>query len=297
MDEMQGSISSDWTASLRQGAQPQAAALIDHLQAVHAQNPGFTEGCARRCIDAQGRTSYDWLGEVARDAGAHRILDLACGSGFLIETCLDLCSSAARITGVDMSEAELLLARARLPMDRVELFAGRADDLSMLADGGVDAVLCHWALTLMEPIEDVLVEIGRVLAPGGVFAAIVDGPAALAPGYEAIDAMIFEEVASAAPGYEERDLGDPRVRDADRLEALCREAFGSEARIETQCAAFTLEGEAQDVAREALGFYYAAYVLSQTERDRLIARIADYLEQQDRPVAYHMPICRLTIKV
>jgi SAM-dependent methyltransferase len=166
----------------------------------------------------------------------------------------------------------------------------------MLEDASMDAVLCHWALTLMDPVEPVLAEIRRVLAPGGIFAAIVDGPATLAPGYEEIDAMIFERVGRAVPGYVDCDLGDPRVRTPAALEALCRGAFDS-AQVEIQSAVFTLTGgSAQEVAREALGFYYAAYVLPADSREALVGEIARQLAQDGQAASYSLPISRVLVR-
>ncbi|MEE4537007.1 MAG: class I SAM-dependent methyltransferase [Erythrobacter sp.] len=289
-------IQTDWTRALGAKEEPEPGALHDHLQEVHRRDPGFTERCARRCRDDSGRTSYEWLSEVAGRTRAPRILDLACGSGFLIATCLERYPQAERIVGVDMSATELALAHKRLPEDRVELFQAQADALTMLEDASMDAVLCHWALTLMDPVEPVLAEIRRVLAPGGIFAAIVDGPATLAPGYEEIDAMIFERVGRAVPGYVDCDLGDPRVRTPAALEALCRGAFDS-AQVEIQSAVFTLTGgSAQEVAREALGFYYAAYVLPADSREALVGEIARQLAQDGQAASYSLPISRVLVR-
>ncbi|WP_371039531.1 class I SAM-dependent methyltransferase, partial [Rhodosalinus sp. FB01] len=90
---------------------------------------------------------------------------------------------ALRLVGVDMSPDELALARARLPEGRARLIEAQAQRLDALADGAVDVALCHWALTLMDPVAPVLEEVARVLAPGGRFAALVDGPMEAAPGY------------------------------------------------------------------------------------------------------------------
>ena len=73
-------------------------------------------------------------------------------------------------------------------------------------------MLCHWALTLMDPIGPVLDEVRRVLTPEGRFAALVDGPMNTAPGYSEVHDLIYSYVQEEIPSYGEIDLGDPRIR-------------------------------------------------------------------------------------
>jgi SAM-dependent methyltransferase len=121
--------------------------------------------------DAEGRTSYDVLvdavSNLARDA---RVLDLACGDGYL------LAQLAARgfsyLSGIDRSPQELTAARVRLGPG-IRLHCCAADTLPFL-DGSMDVVVCHMALMLMDPVEAVITAITRVLRPGGAFAAVIN---------------------------------------------------------------------------------------------------------------------------
>ena len=176
-------LRTDWTRLVGGGTAPDADALRGHLRSIHRDNAGFTERCAGQCRDAAGRTTYDWLMAAVDPVAHHSVLDLACGSGALLALCDAGLPATTRLAGLDMSPDELDLAHKRLPAGRARLIEGRAQHLDAFADGSVDAVLCHWALTLMDPVQPVLAEIARVLDPRGRFAAIVDGPMALAPGY------------------------------------------------------------------------------------------------------------------
>ncbi|MGB3754551.1 MAG: class I SAM-dependent methyltransferase [Parerythrobacter sp.] len=119
-----------------------SAALRAHLDHVHAEQAGFTETCATACRDAEGRDSYTWLAQAlnARDGGA--MLDLACGSGVLLER-LAAERFLTRLTGVDMSAPELALAATRLAGTGVELRQGTAQDLSFLGGGSARALCRH----------------------------------------------------------------------------------------------------------------------------------------------------------
>jgi SAM-dependent methyltransferase len=284
-----------WTRSLARGEAPDPASLRDHLLAVHGANAGFTEACASRCQDDRGRSSYAWLAEVIDPARHRDVLDLACGSGPLLELVHARHGDAVRLTGVDMSDAELALARARVPDADLALHRGLAQDMAVLPDASQDAVLCHWALTLMDPVAPVLREVRRVLRPVGTFAAIVDGEMDAAPGYRAVHDLIYGWVQHAYPAYGRFDLGDARVRDTEALAALAKEVFdGAHVRIDP--GVLYLSDPPETLAREAAGFFYAAFVLSAEANAAMLADLAELLRSTggDRPT-FAMPINRLVV--
>ena len=289
-------LRTDWTESVSRGAAPDGAALRAHLRAVHRDHAGFTEHCAMRCRDAQGRTSYAWLAEAV-DGDRHNVLlDVACGSGPLLHLCHETLPTELRLIGIDISPEELALARERLPEGRAELVEAQAQRLDFLEDGSVDVALCHWALTLMDPVAPVLAELRRVLAPGGRFAALVDGPMDAAPGYTQVHDLIYGHVQAELPDYGKVDLGDPRVRAADSLVTLVEEAFaGATVRVET--GVVTMSGPAETLAQEAAGFFYAAFVLSPTARLQMLADLAGMLADKSpgRTPTFAMPINRMVV--
>lgn len=294
----EASLRTDWTSSLERGAAPDAAALRAHLRAVHQDHAGFTESCAMRCRDTAGRTSYAWLAEVIVPDRHKVLLDVACGSGPLLQLCHETLPSDLRLIGLDMSPEELALARDRLPENRAELVEGQAQHLEFLADNSVDVALCHWALTLMDPVEPVLTEMARLIAPGGRFAALVDGPMEAAPGYEPVHDLIYGHVQAELPNYGQVDLGDPRVRTAESLVALVQGAFpGATVKVETEVV--SMAGPAERLAEEAAGFFYAAFVLSPMARRRMLADLARLLVEMapGQAPTFAMPVNRITVEV
>ena len=289
-------LRTDWTRMVSAGAAPDADALRSHLRDIHHSNAGFTERCAGQCRDAQGRTTYDWLVEAV-DPDAHgSVLDLACGSGALLALCDARLPATTRLAGLDMSPEELGLAASRLPAGRAVLHEGQAQSLHAFPDGSTDVVLCHWALTLMDPVEPVLAEVARILAPGGRFAALVDGPMDSAPGYEAVHDLIYGHVQAALPDYGRVELGDPRVRHADELATLVAAIFPTAA-IRCETNVVTLSGSTDAVAREAAGFFYAAFVLSDMARAVMLSDLAALLARTSASdgATFSMPVTRLVV--
>lgn len=123
------------------------------------------------------------------------VLDLACGDGHLLGLLAARRQPALHLTGIDMSEAELAVARAALPAS-VRLQQGRAQALDV-PSASIDYLVSHMALMLMDDIAQVIQEIRRVLRPGGQFAAIVGRTFLLG---EASDVFmrVFKPIASEA---------------------------------------------------------------------------------------------------
>ena len=220
----QKGLNSIWTDSLSRNLCPDGNALVDHLRTVHQEHAGFTEACASSCRDETGRNSYEWLAELVPDNEGLRVLDLACGSGPLLKILFDR-NKNLNLKGIDMCPEELALAKTRLINSGVNLIESKAQNLTAINNNSIDIVLCHWALTLMDPIVPVLDEVRRVLTSEGRFAALVDGPMNAAPGYTEVHDLIYSYVQEVIPSYGEIDLGDPRIRGSESLSNLVHKSF------------------------------------------------------------------------
>ncbi len=292
-------LNSIWTDSIARNLHPDSNALVDHLKIVHKEHTGFTEMCASSCRDKNGRNSYEWLAELVPNNERLSILDLACGSGPLLKILYDR-NKNLNLKGIDMCPEELALAKTRLVNSGTSLFDSKAQNLSMIYDNSIDIVLCHWALTLMDPIAPVLDEVKRVLTSEGRFVALVDGPMNAAPGYKEVHDLIYSYVQEEIPNYGEIDLGDPRVRGCESLNSLVRKAFPkSNITIETNVV--SMEGPVTKIAEIAAGFFYAAFVLKPEKKKLMITSLSKLLAifkestDAERQGRFSMPISRLLI--
>ena len=292
-------LNSIWTESIANNQQPDNKALLAHLKTVHQNNAGFTEKCASSCRDKAGRNSYEWLAEIVPDVDGTRVLDLACGSGPLLKILYDR-NKNFKLKGADISPEELELAKARLPKGSVELFKLKAQNLTAIDDNSIDVVLCHWALTLMNPITPVLNEIRRVLSSDGKFAALINGPMDAAPGYGDVHNLIYRFAQAKIPKYGEIDLGDPRIRSTDTSKNLLHEAF-PDAKVNIETSVVSMEGPVTEVAETAAGFFYASFILSPETRGLLLSKLSNLLAiskqsgDPERQGRFSMPINRLVI--
>jgi SAM-dependent methyltransferase len=145
-----------------------------YLARFHDQHAGITERVLRHCTGRQGGDPYDWLLSAVLPAvpPGGRVLDLACGSGPLRHGL-----GGRRYLGVDLSPAELAIAARAGARPLVRAGAAALP----LAEGCMDAVVCSMSLMILTPLEKVLTEIARVLAPGGVLVATVPDRRPLRP--------------------------------------------------------------------------------------------------------------------
>ena len=290
-------IESAWTRQVESGQQPTSSALRDHLDAVHDNNAGFTEAFAWNCRDANGKNSYELLADIVDQKYHSHVLDLGCGSGVLLDLCNQRFGAELVLSGVDMNGSELQLARKRLAHVDTNLHQGTAQNLECFADSSFDVIFCHWALTLMDPVGQVLATTKRLLKEGGIFAAIIDGDPKTSPGYLEVHDIIYEHVQSKYPDYGVFELGDPRVRTAEGLQKLTVETFED---FDINITPITLSFNATPriLAREAAGFFYASFVLSPNDFSQLLINLEKHFitNEKDGVSCFTMPVNRLVVR-
>ena len=290
-------VASAWTRRVKNGQQPNSDDLLDHLANIHKSNAGFTESLAWNCRDAHGKNSYEILADMIDHRHHTNVLDLACGSGVLLDLCNQKFGNKLSYLGVDISDAELELARKRLAKTETKLTRCMAQNLQFIADYSINIILCHWALTLMDPVVPVLETAKRVLKADGVFTAIIDGDANNSSNYMDVNDIIYGYTQQRYPDYGAIELGDPHIRTTRKLRELAEEIFWeSEITIISNILSYTAPPDL--LARETAGFFYASFVLSVTERQEMLNELENYFftNMKNGKSYFSMPINQLVIR-
>ena len=164
--------------------------------------PSIFAGWAERLVDAA---------DVRPGAS---VLDVACGTGIVARRARDRMEGQCTVTGLDLNEAMLTVAR-RVARG-IEWRQGDAAALPF-ADGSFDVVLCQAALMFFPDRTGALAEMRRVLAPGGTVAVAVPGRLEASTAYAR-----FVEVTVRHAGPEAHDLlaGYFALGDLDHLRSL-----------------------------------------------------------------------------
>jgi SAM-dependent methyltransferase len=139
-----------------------------------------------------------------------RVLDLGCGTGLSTRAWQ---GRAAEIVGVDPSERMRAEAEAR-GGDGIRYEAGTAEQTG-IPGGWADVVTCSQSLHWMEP-EATFAEVGRVLRPGGVFAAYdYEPPPLVHPEVDAAFALVLERLNETRP-----PVARPRAAKSGHADAM-----------------------------------------------------------------------------
>lgn len=115
---------------------------------------------------------------LVEEAGRLRdaiICDLACGQGVIAR---ELAQRGAHVTGIDISERLLTLARSQ-PVAAPHAISWRHDDAQVgrtLADACFDGVVCNMALMDIPDLAAALRTVARILRPGGWFVFSITHP-------------------------------------------------------------------------------------------------------------------------
>lgn len=239
-----------------------AAAYAEH-------RPGYAEAAVR------------WALEPVADRSPVRVLDLGAGTGKLTETLVRL---GAEVTAVEPDPA--MLAQLRRILPGVRALPGAAEDIP-LPDGAADAVVAGQAAHWFD-MSRALPEIVRVLAPGGVVAGLwnvdddrVDWVAGL---HEAGEENMSASLTSSRGRYDEY-LGVLDARDGRPFSGSERAEFEHGQRRTAESLVATI------------ATHSALLVMEQPERDRLLARVRDYLSSRPETAAGQFTLPMVTVVV
>ena len=131
----------------------------------------FEQRAARYEQGWLGRLHHEIADRVAAVAlstepAPSRILDVGCGTGYLLRTLADRCPDALQFAGIDAASAMVDVARASTRDERIAIELGAAEQLPY-ADAAFDLVLSVTSFDHWPDQAAGIAECARVLAPGG----------------------------------------------------------------------------------------------------------------------------------
>lgn len=103
---------------------------------------------------------------LGREPAPRRILDVGCGTGYVLRRLADRLPAAAELTGIDLAPGMIQTARDSATDDRLRFLIGAAERIPA-PDGTFDLVISTTSFDHWQDQQAGLTECARVLAPGG----------------------------------------------------------------------------------------------------------------------------------
>lgn len=189
------------------------------------------------------------LVEVAAVTPGCSVLDVACGTGVVSRAAARLAGASGSVTGVDLGEPTLVIARSLPVAEGAAPITYVQSDAASLAlpDDAFDVALCQQGLQFFPGRARALVEMRRVLRPGALVAIAT---------WKDIDHSPFVVVADSLAAHLGRDAGDMMrspfaLSDPDELRRLVTAAGFTDLCMTEETIECTWSSQA-DFARRAI---------------------------------------------
>ena len=272
---------------------------VRFLMSAHDAVPGITENVLNCGRTADGRSSYEVLADAAGLRNGMTVVDLACGSGCLASLISERVEPAGHVIGIDLNGSELALARTRFKScGNVRFLQESAGNLS-LPDSSADAVLCHMALMLFQPLDPVLTGIARILRPSGVLAAVLPslngGNALFSAIREALAAVVAKEV----DAERRLALGNPETGSASALKNKLSQTGDFDASLQIVDYEVVFRDTPESLTQRFLPFFYYTALLSEAGKEQVrnawTALFRKNLPDGEKTAEFRLPLSVFTV--
>jgi len=262
------------------------------LQNAHLKSPSMTPRAFSQYKTKKGLSSYEMLSQVLT-GNEKKILDLACGDGFLFSF-ISKQAPQAIYSGLDMSEGELQVARKNVQGKNVEFINSMAQ-LLPFENNSLDAILCHMALMLMMPLDGVIQEIDITLKVGGIFAAVVGRPSSVGQLCFELQKTITQFIRNSFAIKKLPHTGDQRSSSIESLSLLFP---NSHYQVNTKDFDLEVEAPVEDIILQWRDMYFVS-ALPDNLKDQLLNEIRNLLltrKNHNDNIIYSFPMRLLSFK-
>lgn len=188
----------------------------------------FYDHPANTFWERYGRRTVERLGLTA----GQRVLDVCCGSGASAIPAAKIIGPGGSVTGVDLAQNLLELARSKAQQQGLENIDFQSGDMTRLpfADNSFDVVVCVFGIFFVPDMESALRELKRVLRTEGRLAITTWGPRFAEPANTAFWNSVRNTRPDLYKGFNPWD----RICEVDDLRALLEAAGLRELHVEAE---------------------------------------------------------------
>jgi len=246
------------------------------------QKAATTYNAASDYFDHPANSFWERFGrgtvERLRLAPGARVLDVCCGSGASAIPAAEIVGPGGSVTGVDLAENLLELARTKAKQRGLTNTEFRSGDMTNLPfeEGSFDAVVCVFGIFFVPDMEAALRELKRALRTGGTLAITTWGPRL----FEPVNTVFWNAVRDVRPDLHKNFNPWDRISAPDDLRSLFNAAGLTQAEIVAETGSQPVNSP-EDWWAMILGSGYRGTVeqLSAEDRERVRADNFEFIRR------------------
>ena len=241
------------------------------------QKAATTYNAASDYFDHPANTFWERFGrgtvERLQLAPGARVLDVCCGSGASAIPAAEIVGPGGSVTGVDLAENLLELARTKAKQRGLTNTEFRSGDMTNLPfeEGSFDAVVCVFGIFFVPDMEAALRELKRSLRTGGTLAITTWGPRL----FEPVNSAFWNAVRDVRPDLHKNFNPWDRISAPDDLRSLFNVAGLTQAEIVAETGSQPVNSP-EDWWAMILGSGYRGTVEQLSAEDRERVRLANF---------------------
>lgn len=202
-----------------------------------------------------------------------RVLDVCCGSGASALPAAAAVGPGGAVTGVDLAENLLELARTKAKQRGLENIEFRSGDMTNLPfeTHSFDVVVCVFGIFFVPDMQLALRELKRVLCPGGTLAITTWGPRLFEPG----NTVFWNAVRDVRPDLHKGFNPWDRISAVEDVRSLLETAGFSEPQVAAEAGSQPVNSP-EDWWSMILGSGYRGTVDQLSDEDGERVRVANF---------------------
>ncbi|MEM1120245.1 MAG: class I SAM-dependent methyltransferase, partial [Bacteroidota bacterium] len=194
------------------------------LLGYHKLNPGTTPKIFEDFKNSEGLNSYELLAKQIKKerSSSLEVLEIGCGNGTLSKYFTASVDEFDKYIGIDISSDQIDMAKKHYTKSNIFFRVADSGNLPY-ENEQFDFVISHLNFMLLNPVEESLLQIDRVLKNNGYFLAVVNSKKIKDNFFRNVLIAIGKYISRKYPNFRIKNGGNPNTMNREGLEILLKD--------------------------------------------------------------------------